>query len=74
MNTTTTMKTMNLNHLKQSWAPVRLVAMMAMALAPVVATAAQPGKSPVKVFILAGQSNMEGQGQVKMDTFLFFLI
>ena len=31
-----------------------------MTLAP--AQAAQAGKSPVKVFILAGQSNMEGQG------------
>ena len=29
--------------------------------------AAQPGKSPVKVFILAGQSNMEGAGQVKIN-------
>jgi alpha-galactosidase len=27
----------------------------------------QAGKSPVKVFILAGQSNMEGQGVIKMD-------
>ncbi len=27
--------------------------------------AAQPGKSPLKVFILAGQSNMEGHGVVK---------
>ena len=31
------------------------------------AEAAQAGKSPVKVFILAGQSNMEGAGQIKMD-------
>ena len=29
------------------------------------ALAAQPGKSPLKVFILAGQSNMEGHGVVK---------
>ncbi len=29
------------------------------------APAAQPGKSPVKVFILAGQSNMEGHGVIK---------
>jgi len=28
----------------------------------------QAGKSPVKVFILAGQSNMEGQGKIKIDT------
>jgi len=27
----------------------------------------QVGKSPIKVFILAGQSNMEGQGVVSMD-------
>jgi len=27
----------------------------------------QAGKSPIKVFILAGQSNMEGQGVVSMD-------
>ena len=27
----------------------------------------QGGKSPIKVFILAGQSNMEGQGVVSMD-------
>ncbi|NQU23601.1 MAG: sialate O-acetylesterase [Candidatus Nealsonbacteria bacterium] len=31
------------------------------------ARAEQPGKSPLKVFILAGQSNMEGQGVVDMD-------
>ncbi|NVL91297.1 MAG: sialate O-acetylesterase [Desulfobacterales bacterium] len=29
--------------------------------------AGQAGKSPVKVFILAGQSNMEGQGKIKID-------
>lgn len=29
--------------------------------------AAQKGKDPVKVFILAGQSNMEGQGVVDLD-------
>ena len=28
---------------------------------------AQAGKSPLKVFILAGQSNMEGAGQIKMN-------
>jgi alpha-galactosidase len=27
----------------------------------------QAGKSPVKVFVLAGQSNMEGQGVIKLD-------
>lgn len=31
---------------------------------PVSALAQQPGKSPVKVFILAGQSNMQGHGTV----------
>ena len=31
------------------------------------ANAGQAGKSPVKVFILAGQSNMEGHGIVKVD-------
>ncbi len=29
--------------------------------------AEQAGKSPVKVFILAGQSNMQGQGKIKLD-------
>ena len=29
--------------------------------------AGQAGKSPVKVFILAGQSNMEGQGKIKAE-------
>jgi len=29
--------------------------------------AAQGGKSPLKVFVLAGQSNMEGAGQIKMN-------
>ena len=42
-----------------------ILAAMAMALAP--ALAEQPGKSPVKVFILAGQSNMEGQGSIKAN-------
>lgn len=31
------------------------------------AHAGQPGKSPVKVFVLAGQSNMEGQAVVDLD-------
>ena len=31
------------------------------------AAAGQAGKGPVKVFILAGQSNMEGQGKIKAD-------
>jgi len=36
-------------------------------LAPAQAWAGQAGKSPVKVFILAGQSNMEGQGIINGD-------
>jgi hypothetical protein len=32
-----------------------------------VVCAGQPGKSPLKVFILAGQSNMEGQAVVDLD-------
>ena len=31
------------------------------------ALAGQAGKSPVRVFILAGQSNMEGQGRIKLN-------
>jgi len=34
---------------------------------PVVTSLKQPAKTPVKVFILAGQSNMQGQGVVAMD-------
>ena len=34
---------------------------------PIATSLAQAGKSPVKVFILAGQSNMQGQGVVAMD-------
>ena len=30
--------------------------------------AQQPGESPVKIFILAGQSNMEGQGEILSET------
>ena len=50
--------------------PLRCGAILAALGAIVVAQGAlagQPGKSPVKVFILAGQSNMEGQGAIKMD-------
>jgi hypothetical protein len=36
-------------------------------LAAPVASAGQAGRSPVKVFILAGQSNMEGQAVVDLD-------
>jgi alpha-galactosidase len=44
--------------------------LMAVAFAMMLAAAAeagQPGKSPVKVFVLAGQSNMEGQGVIESD-------
>lgn len=37
------------------------------AVAPGVAAAEQAGKSPLKVFILAGQSNMEGQGAIRLN-------
>ena len=40
---------------------------MAVLAAPALLRAAQPGKSPVKVFLLAGQSNMEGQAVVDLD-------
>ena len=43
---------------------VLLAALAALILAGP-ARAAQPGKSPVKVFILAGQSNMEGHGVIQ---------
>jgi alpha-galactosidase len=33
----------------------------------VAAEAAKPTSGPLKVFILAGQSNMQGQGKVKLD-------
>ena len=45
---------------------VVLAAFLALALtAPL--QSGQAGKSPVKVFILAGQSNMEGQGAIQAD-------
>jgi len=43
-----------------------LTALMVLASAHVV-YAGQAGSSPLKVFILAGQSNMQGQGKIKMD-------
>jgi hypothetical protein len=43
-----------------------LAAPLVMALTPV-AHAGQAGKGPVKVFILAGQSNMEGQGVADLE-------
>ena len=47
----------------------RSTLLTALALLSVVgqAAAGQAGKGPVKVFILAGQSNMEGQGKIKAD-------
>ena len=59
------MMKIDLNGIRGSWPTVGLVAVIAMAMVPAEAAAAQPGKSPVKVFILAGQSNMEGQGAMK---------
>ena len=59
------MMKIDLNGIRGSWPAVGLVAVIAMAILPEVASAAQPGKSPVKVFILAGQSNMEGQGAMR---------
>ena len=46
---------------------VQWLLVFAMALCPT-ANAGQVGKSPVKVFILAGQSNMEGAGAVKANS------
>ncbi|HSI35851.1 MAG: sialate O-acetylesterase, partial [Phycisphaerae bacterium] len=43
-----------------------LVALVVAALVTVPALGAEPGKPPVKVFILAGQSNMEGQAVVDL--------
>ncbi len=55
----------------------RAVAALALLAYPVIAHAAEPvkaappppqaGKSPIKVFLLAGQSNMEGQGAIDGD-------
>ncbi len=44
----------------------RIALLVALVLTPPAFTA-QSGKSPVKVFILAGQSNMEGQGLIGAD-------
>ena len=50
------------------WTAVSFVAAAAALLVSIGSVhAAQAGKSPVKVFILAGQSNMQGQGVVDMD-------
>ena len=45
-----------------------VVTVLTMILLVQTVQAGQAGKSPVKVFILAGQSNMEGQGIIKIDT------
>lgn len=46
---------------------VRVVSLLALALIMMIETtwAEQVGKSPVKVFILAGQSNMQGKGSIE---------
>jgi hypothetical protein len=46
---------------------VRVVSLLALALIMTIeaARAKQLGKSPVKVFILAGQSNMQGKGSIE---------
>ena len=44
-----------------------MFSVMVMLLLAVPAWASHAKKGPVKVFILAGQSNMEGQGVVTMD-------
>lgn len=50
------------------WTAISFVAAAAALLVSIPSVqAGQAGKSPVKVFILAGQSNMQGQGVVDMD-------
>lgn len=46
-------------------APTAILALVVILLVPALTQAAQPGKSSVKVFILAGQSNMEGHGVIE---------
>jgi len=48
-------------------AVILAAAALTVAAHPLAAREAAPGKGPVKVFLLAGQSNMEGQGVVSMD-------
>jgi alpha-galactosidase len=55
-----------MNRIKHCLAPAGLVMVMALALVPSAVSAEQAGKGPVKVFILAGQSNMEGAGATKI--------
>ena len=49
------------------WTTWAILAAVAVLISAHAAQAGQPGKSPVKVFVLAGQSNMEGQGVIKLD-------
>ena len=52
----------------KQWTPsIAILSALAMLALPPPLRAGQAGKSPVKVFILAGQSNMEGQGVVDLD-------
>ena len=46
---------------------LRHFVMLSLSIAAHTVAAGQAGKSPVKVFILAGQSNMEGQGVVDLS-------
>ncbi len=55
---------MLMNSTKRVSHRVMLIALIAIVAAGP-STADQPGKSPVQVFILAGQSNMEGAGAIK---------
>ena len=52
---------------KTKHSAVRLISLLALALITTIEAtwAEQAGKSPVKVFILAGQSNMQGKGSIK---------
>jgi len=54
----------SMNDEKKSVCRSALTAALAALLLAVPAWAGQPKKGPVKVFILAGQSNMEGQGAI----------
>ncbi len=45
-------------------ATLALLALVALGVVAADTRAAQPGKGPLKVFILAGQSNMQGQGTI----------
>jgi hypothetical protein len=53
--------------MKHSIATIAVVSALNVAALPAGRQAAQARKGPVKVFILAGQSNMEGQGVVDLD-------